>query len=573
MKSGAELLVDALAHQGVETIFGFPGDTSIAFYDVLGRTPAIRHVLARDERHAAFMADAHTRSTGRIGVCEASSGAGAVYLASGLGEARASSIPLLAITTDNSTRSAGTAPISEQDQELLFAACTKWHRLATSIDEIPGLVTEAFEAAVEGRPGPVALILPEDLLEATTSADPGTPVTGSAARTPGRRVAVSTAVIDDAAAQLVAAERPVILAGGGIHLSAAWQELEQFAHHCGVPVATSIHGKGAIGESHPLALGVVGSNGARDYANAGVAAADLVLFIGTRANATDTLSFTAPARTGTRILHIETDPARAGRNYPGSVALIGDARTVLEQLRAQIPEVSKGVRDRRIAEIAAARRDWVRQDSETGVSLPDGVLHPRDVIRVLADTFGQDVWVVADAGTPTPYLSCYWQAPGDGWRVIIPRGHGPMGFAIPASIGVGVGRAGDRVLCLTTENSVAMAVAEWETAARLGLPITYVVLDNTSMAWIKMIQHLYAGGRYFAVDPGPIDPVLLAEGMGVPGAKATSLDQLATLAKEAAVAAGPAVIHVAVPEHMDVPPPVPTWHAALTGQTAGRPIH
>jgi acetolactate synthase I/II/III large subunit len=433
-------------------------------------------------------------------------------------------------------------------------------------------VTEALAAAVEGRPGPVALILPEDVLEATVE-PAAVAEMETAARTPRRRVAAPLTVVEEAAAQLAAAERPVVVAGGGVHLSAAWQELARFAQHAAVPVATSIHGKGAIDEGHPLALGVVGSNGARDYANARVADADLVLFVGTRANATDTLSFTAPARSGPCILHIETDIGRAGRNYPGSTALVGDARTVLEQLRSRVPEAGGEVRDRRVAEIAAARVDWARRDDEAEVSLPEGVLHARDVVRVLADAFGRDTWVVADAGTPTPYLSCYWQAPGDGWRVVIPRGHGPMGFALPASIGVAVGRPDGRVLCLTTENSVAMAVAEWETAARLALPITYVVLDNTSMAWIKMIQHLYAGGRYFAVDPGPIDPVLLARGMGVPGAKATSLDRLATLAKEAAAADSPTVIHVAVPEHMDVPPPVPTWHAALTGQTTGRPIH
>ncbi|WP_431729866.1 thiamine pyrophosphate-dependent enzyme [Verrucosispora sp. TAA-831] len=187
--------------------------------------------------------------------------------------------------------------------------------------------------------------------------------------------------------------------------------------------------------------------------------------------------------------------------------------------------------------------------------------------------FGPTTWVVADAGTPTPYLASYWEAPGDGWRVVIPRGHGPMGFAISAAIGVSVGHPGERVLCLTTEGSVAMGLGDWETAGRLDLPITYVVLDNTSMGWIKMIQHLYLDGRYFGVDPGRIDPVLLAAGMGPPGGKATDLEQLDLLVKESVSRSGPSVIHVRVPEHMDSPPPVAAWQAALTGDSTERPIH
>lgn len=575
MSNGADLLVEALVRRGVDTIFGFPGDTSIALYEVLGRrADVIRHVLARDERHAGFMADAYSRTTRRLGVCEASSGAGAVYLASGLAEALASSIPLLAITTDNSTRSGGTAPISEMDQDALFAACTKWRRTVTRAADIPDLVEQAVRAATSGRPGPVALILPEDVIEGPAEAEGGAGDAVTPAVIPVHRPAAAPEAVRTAAGLLAAARRPTVVAGGGAHLSGAWPDLLALAERAAVPVATSIHGKGALDEAHPLALGVVGSNGARDYANAWVAGSDCVLFVGTRANATDTLSFTAPAREGSaHVLHIDSDATRAGRNYPGSIALAGDAKTVLAQITAAIPAAGQDVRASRIAELATARTEWARRVEETTAVLDDGVLHPRQVVGTLAKAFGRDTWVTADAGTPTPYLASFWPAPGDGWRVVIPRGHGPMGFAIPASIGIAVAHPGARVLCLTTENSVAMAVAEWETAHRLGLPITYVVLDNTSMAWIKMIQHLYAGGRYFAVDPGPVDPVLLGMGMGVAGARAHTLDELAALAKQAADAAGPSIIHVVVPEHMDVPPPVAAWQAALAGQQATRPIH
>lgn len=568
MANGADLLVEALVARGLDVVFGFPGDTSIALYDVLRRRSGdIRHVLSRDERHAGFMADAYSRVSGRLGVCEAPSGAGAVYLASGIAEALTSSIPLLAITTDNSTRSACTAAISEMDQDALFAACTKWRRTVTATGDIPALVGDAVRVAVEGRPGPVALIIPEDVLEGAAPE----PARVAPSRVPTPRPRADEAAVRAATEQLATARRPVIYAGGGVHLSGAWPELAALAERAAAPVATSIHGKGTLDEAHPLALGVAGGNGARDYANDLMRTADCVLFVATRANATDTLGFTAPARAGTRVLRIDADPERAVRNYPGGTALVGDAKTVLAQIVAAHPGVPEDVRAARIAELAASRGRWAVRTAEA--TLAEGVFHPADVVRALAEVFGRDTWVTADAGTPTPYLASLWQAPGDGWRVVIPRGHGPLGFAIPASVAVAVAKPDARVLCVTTENSVAMALAEWETAKRLQLPITYVVLDNVSLSWIKMIQHLYVNGRYFAVDPGPIDPVQLAGGMGVPGVRATTPHELSAAVKRAADAGGPSVIHVRVPEHTDLPPPVATWEAALTGGGTTRPIH
>lgn len=574
MTNGAELLVDTLVRCGVDTVFGFPGDTSIALYESLGRRAGeIRHVLTRDERHAGFMADAYTRTTRRVGVCESSSGAGAVYLASGLAEAFASSIPVLAISTDNPRSSRGTAAISDVDQGQLFAACTKWRCRPTRAAEIPVLVEKGISVAAQGRPGPVALIVPEDVLEDAAPAHPRDGTRAVEAIVPTRRAAAPSEAVGRAAARLARAERPVAVVGGGAHLSGAGEEITRMAEHLAMPVATTIHGKGIMDERHPFALGVVGSNGVRDYTNTWVSSSDLVLFVGTRANATDTLGFTVPARGASDIVHIDADPERAGRNYPGSIGLTGDAKAVLATLRAHVPAAPYPVRAARCAELAAARKQWEREAERCSLTLDSGVLSAREVVQALRRAFGRDVWIVADAGTPTPHLACYWEAPGDGWRVVIPRGHGPMGFAIPASIGVAVAHPGQRIVCVTTESSVAMSVGEWETATRLRLPITYVVLDNGSLGWIKMLQHLYAGGRYFAVDPGRVDPVALGTGMGLPGARAQSLDHLTSLAEEAAEADGPSVIHVVVPEHIDAPPPVPAWNDALMGHSSRRPVH
>ncbi|MDG4809347.1 thiamine pyrophosphate-binding protein [Micromonospora sp. WMMD1120] len=567
---GAELLVEALVRHGVDTIFGFPGDTSIHFYDVIARRPQdVRHVLARDERHAAYMADGYARTLRRLGVCEAPSGAGAVYLASGLGEAFASGIPILAIATDNPHGSRGTSAISEIDQMALFSGVTKWRRTVDRAAELPGAVAEAITAATSGRPGPVVLIIPENVLEETADRAVGT----GGSTVPAARPVAPAEAVNRVAEQITQAARPAIVAGGGVHLSGAWRALTDLAEHGAIPVGTSIHGKGALAEDHPLALGVVGANGAREYANDYLRTADFVLFAGTRANATDTASFTAPPRSGTRIAHIDLSAQRAGRNYPGSTPLVADVRAALDQLRQALPAADEQTRDGRVRALATARQRWVAAHSSPLPDPGDQRLQPRDVVRALHAEFGGSTWVVADAGTPTPFLASFWESSGDGWRVVIPRGHGPLGFAISAAIGVAVAHPGERILCLTTEGSVAMGLGDWETAGRLGLPITYVVLDNTSLGWIKMIQHLYAGGRYFAVDPGRIDPVLLANGMGLPAARAFDLEQFSVMIKDAAAGGGPSVIHVRVPEHMDNPPPVEAWQAALAGTATRRPIH
>ncbi|WP_421106014.1 thiamine pyrophosphate-binding protein [Streptomyces sp. NEAU-S77] len=569
--TGAELLVATLVRHGVDTVFGVPGDTGVILYDVFARhTGALRHILARDERHAGYMADGYARTHRRIGVCEASSGGGAVYLAGGLGEAYASSVPVLAITSDIHRRSRGSGAITEIDQEALFGAVTTWCRTAERAADIPALVAEAVATATGGRPGPVALIFPEDVLEehAAAAVPEGDPVL------PAARPGASEFAVVGVAADLARAERPVVFAGGGVHASGAWRELLALAEHGALPVATTIHGKGAVPEDHRLSLGVAGGNGCRGYANDYLAGADAVLIVGSRANSTDTNGYTSPPRDpGVRVAQIDTDASRAGRNFPGSVPLVGDAATVLDQLRDRLPAAPAAARAAREADIAAVRDAWARTAADELPDPGEGRLQPREVIRALHRVFGPRAWVVADPGTPTPNLSAYWESAGEGWRVVIPRGHGPMGYAIPAAIGVAVAHPGERVLCVTTEGSLAMGVGDWETAARLALPITYVVLDNTSMGWIKMLQHLFLERRYFGVDPGPIDPVPLATGMGLPGARATTLDQLDVLVKESVGRQGPSVVHVPVPEHKDAPPPVAPWEAVLTGRSTGRPVY
>jgi acetolactate synthase-1/2/3 large subunit len=558
---------------GVDEIFGVPGDTGVAFYDALYRAPNLRHILARDERHAAFMADCYGRVTGRPGVVEVSSGGGCTYVVGGLGEAFAASVPVVVIASDIQASSRGTGALTEINQIALFSAVTKAQFLVESADQMAQSVAAAFDTACAGRPGPVVLIIPENVLD-----EPGPALPSLVRRVhqcPAHRPVPSADLIVTATEMVASAARPAVVAGSGVHFSRAWDELRFLVETLGVPVATSIHGKGVIAENHPLYLGVVGGNGGSEVANDYLAGADTVLFVGTRANATDTNGWTAPPRKGTRIVQVDIDPRRAGRNYPGSIGIVGDAALTLSEIVAG----SKPNPER-----AEQWADWIRQRrsrlagprrNEAG-SIPAGAHHglsAAEVIATLRRVVGDRPHVVvADPGTPTPHLAEQWTGTVSGRTIIAPRGHGPMGYAIPGAVGARIARPDDAVIAITADGSFAMACGELETIARLDLPIVFVQLTNRSLGWIKMLQHLYADGRYFGVDVGPFDAVQVARAAGLRGLRATSLDELAAAAAAAIEGRYPVYIDVPV-QHLIVDvPPVASWHSALDGDVT-RPVY
>lgn len=565
--TGAELLVESLIRAGVRHVFGLPGDTGVTLYDALyHRQGRIQYVLTRDERHAAIMADAYARSTNTVGVCEASSGGGVMYLLGGLGEAYAASLPILAITTDIHRRSRGTGALTEINQTQLFRAVTKWQAVAETAEHIPQLVAEALTAATTGRPAPVSLVIPEDVMdERAHAAIPSAGVALPRVRTPS-----NPDTVQQAAQVLSAARQPGIVVGSGVHASGAWAALEEFVAAAGIPIATTIQGKGSISETHPLSLGVTGANGARTYANEYLADADVVFFIGTRANATDTNLWSSPTRGKATVIQCDIEASRAGRNFPGSIALVGDARTTLEQLLDALPQPN-GVTRQWPAWIQTRCSAW-QAEHEQRATLPEGRLNPRDVVRVAQRIAGDRAQVVGEPGTATPNLSAYWEMRSAGRSVIIPRGHGAMGYAIPAAIGAAFAKPDMPIVAFTSDGSFAMACGELETAARYKLPIVWVQFNNGSMGWIKMLQHLYMDRRYFGVQPGTIDYAGVANAMGLRGVRVRSLDEFAQALTQALESGAPTYLDVPVPEPIDLTPPVAPWQAALAGKT-DRPVY
>ena len=565
---GADILAECLIEAGSDVLFGVPGDTGVVFYDALySRTDSIRHVLARDERHAAFMADGYARWTNRVGVCEVSSGGGVDFLVSGLGEAFAASVPILAITSDIHRSSKGTGAITEIDQEQLFSAVAKLVLTVEYAHQIPEVIRVLLQAATTGRPSPVVAVFPEDVFDEHAVAQ----IPEMSATLPRDPEAASHRAIERSARTLTEADRPAIVAGSGVHLSGAWAELRALAEKAGIPVATTIHGKGAIAETHPLSLGVVGANGARPFANHYLAEADAVLFVGTRANSTDTNGFTSPPRNGPEIFQIDIDTTRAGRNYPGSHDLVGDARLTLAELTETIQEhPARGEEVARL--IGEWRTAWRLAEVEPRRLLDADRLDPRDVVIALQEELPADVIVVAEPGTPTPNVSAYWECPTHGRTVIDPRGHGLMGYVIPAAMGVAIAAPERPVLGLTGDGSFAMACGELETARRLGLAVLYVQFTNGSLGWIKMLQHLYLDRRYFGVDPGPIDYVGVAKAMGIEAARVSTIDGLRDAVRHWLTHRRPTFIDIPTPDQIELPPPVAPWQAALEGAT-NRPVY
>lgn len=577
-RRGADILVESLIAAGISNVFGVPGDTGVVFYDALSlRTGDIRHVLMRDERHAAKAADAYARVSGGIGAVEVSSGGGTTFVVGGLGEAYASGIPVLLLTSDIHSSSTGTGALTEIDQDALFSAVTKWRARPSSAHQIPALVAEAIEQALSGRPGPVALIVPEDVLDELSSVPVPQPT--GLTHTPAQRLPAAPDAVATAAELLSGARFPMVLAGSGVHASGAYAELAALAEAVGAPVATTIHGKGVVSESSDWWVGGVGNNGERPGTNAFLRDVDVVLLVGTRANATDTNSWTVPARSGgAAVIQIDIDADRAGRNFHDAVSLAGDAKVVLRQVLDALPTSAGADRESRRAAVAALNSAWSDGLAEIGkertdlTHLAEDQLLPSDLVRIVQEALGGSTPVIADPGTPTPNTAVYWRQDVPARTVIVPRGHGPMGYAIPAAVGASFARPGQPVVSITADGSFAMACGELETVTRFELPVLYIQLTNNSMGWIKMLQHLYTEKRYFGVDPGPIDSAAVARACGLTGVRISSLEEFRDQIEAFAADPKPTYLDVQVPHMIDYKPPVPAWDAGEDG-THERPVY
>jgi acetolactate synthase-1/2/3 large subunit len=561
---GARALVEVLAESGVRHIFGLPGDTGMAFYDALGeRRDDIGHIMTRDERSASFMADVYARVSGRVGICEGPSGGGATYSVPGVAEAQGSAIPLLCLTSDTPVEQHGRGVLTELDQEGLFRPVTKWNARVNSAATMAEMARRALRMATTGRPGATHLSLPTDALEGETpeSSVYGVPELASA---PSLRAQPDQALIERAAAELAAAERPVIVAGGGVVTSGAWDALARLSESLNVPVATSINGKGSIAETSDVAIGVIGGNGARPYANACVADADLVVYVGSRTDSTTTCHWTLPSiALPPAIIQMDVEPFEIGNNYPLVVGLLGDARLTLAAMCEAIRRPGAvSERNRPRIEQLLAQRAAFWDDVATQAAVRARPIKPAQVIRALRNTLDDEAIIVADPGTPTPFLGAQYELRRPGRTTVIPRAHGGLGYAIPGVVGAWYAGEGRRVVGMTGDGSFGMSVGELETITRLGLPIVIIHCSNNTFGWIKELQHLYHGDRYFGVDFNRVDYAAIARGFGFRAAHIEDPADVERAVAEAFADGGPYFLDVATESPVTETPPVAAWTAA-----------
>jgi acetolactate synthase-1/2/3 large subunit len=554
--SGAEAMVRMLQLHGVKHIFGLCGDTSLPFYDALYRLDhGMTHVLTRDERSAAYMADGYARVTGRVGVCEGPSGGGATYLLPGIVEANESSIPVLGITTDIATTSRGRYALTELDQEALYRPLTKRTEVIDRADKLPEAVRRAFRAMTTGRPGAAHLGLPFDVQNGLVD---GTSVWADAAlgSFPSFRASPEKSSIERAAIALLGARMPVFVCGGGVVIANAEEELQALATLLGAPVATTVSGQGSLPEDHPLCLGVVGSNGGTLPTREVLAQADLVVFVGCRAGSVTTERWRYPAP-GTRVIHIDADPMVIGANYLTEVAIAADAKLALQGLLDELKMVSQ----KDGAALVSAAKERKFSEFRALAAKDDVPILPERIVATLQEILPRDATVVCDPGTPCPYFSAFYEFREAGRHFISNRAHGALGYSMAAAVGAHFGRPQTKTVSVMGDGSFGFTAGELETIVRLKVPLLMVVISNSTYGWIKAGQKTGFGQRYFSVDFSRTDHARVAEAFGVKAFRVEKPEDLKPSLAAAAEYGGPALVDIIAQPLHEARAPVSEWVA------------
>ncbi|WP_419909105.1 thiamine pyrophosphate-binding protein [Hoeflea sp.] len=556
--NGAEAMVRMLEAHGVQHIFGLCGDTTLPFYDALYRlNHGITHVLTRDERSATYMADAYSRVTGRVGVCEGPSGGGATYIIPGLIEASESSYAVLGITTDISVASYGKYPLTELDQEALMRPLTKWNTVIRRADHMPRMVRAAFRAMTTGRPGAAHLGLPYDIQYDAVDAE-DVWADGKLKTYPAYRAAPEPGAAEAAVDAILSAKFPLIVCGGGVVIAGAMDELDRLATRLDIAVATSISGQGSLAETHPNCLGVVGSNGGTDETWELMEAADLVVFMGCRAGSTTTSRWEAP-KPGARIVHFDSDPMVIGANYEPEVGVCGDLKLTLAAVNAELDRRGQGSGTfgggEAIADIK--RRKFAIFDRlAQGGERP---IRPERVIDAMMKVLPEDATVLSDPGTSCPYYSAYYQQPKEGRYFITNRAHGALGYSLSAALGAWYGRPSSKIVAMMGDGSFGFTCGELETVCRSRAPITYIVFSNANFGWIKASQYADTDARYYNVDFNRTDQAAVAAAYGVKSWRVEDPGDLERVLKLAVNHDGPSLVDIVCQPLEEANAPVRRW--------------
>ena len=518
---GAHVLARALKRHGVELMFG--QSLPSALYLVAPEF-GIRQIAYRTENAGAAMADGYARISHKVAVVTAQNGPAAALLVPPLSEALKASVPIVAIVQDVRRTQTDKNAFQDLDHLDLFRGCSKWVLRVSQMSRIDDYVDMAFVAAASGRPGPVVLLCPQDLLLESAGAGAAEVRRENLGRYPLDRSIADPASIEKAAQFLSTATHPLIVAGGGVQLSGAHEELAHMQEAAGIPVATTSMGKGAVDERHPLSVGVIGyfmgTRGIAKHLRGLVDEADVILLIGNRTNQNGTDSWTLYPPTA-KYIHIDIDGQEIGRNYE-ALRLNGDAKLTLVALDRALAnqDLSKRREGRAAVEqkIAAARRSFATE-AQTVLHSDAVPIRPERLMLELNKVLQPDSVVVSDASYSPIWAANFLTAQRAGMRFLAGRGLAGLGWGLPAALGVKVAVAGREVFCITGDGGFAHVWSELETAKRLGIKVIVIVLNNQILAYQSHAEDVLYGDHTDACALGPVDHAAIARACGCEGVR------------------------------------------------------
>jgi acetolactate synthase-1/2/3 large subunit len=540
--SGAQITIRLLERQGTRIVTGYPGGAILPIYDALGQSTVIRHVLARHEQGAGFIAQGMARATGEVGVCMASSGPGATNLLTAIADAKLDSIPLVAITGQVPRAMIGTDAFQEVDTYGLSIPITKHNFLVNSAEELLEVIPRAFEIAASGRPGPVLIDIPKDV---QTQA-----IEISAWPEPGRAVpppAADAAQIAEAAALINAAERPLLYLGGGVVHSGASAAAVALAEKAGLPTVMTLMALGTMPVDHPLSLGMLGMHAAR-YTNLLLDECDLLIAIGARFDdrATGKVAAFCPQA---KIIHIDIDPAELDKIKNAHIGITADVQEALDQL---LPAVFEN-----------QRKNWgdrsIALKNQFPLAMPDAD-NPRShfgLIRTVAACLDNDATIATDVGQHQMWVAqAYPLRRPRQW--LTSGGLGTMGFGVPAAIGAALAEPQRTVICFTGDGSILMNIQELVTAAEENVNLKIVLMNNAVLGLVHQQQTLFYGERLFASQfKGMPDFVKAAQAFGIAAIDLDTAPNPCAALMEAIARPGPCLIHASIDAEQKVYPMVP----------------
>lgn len=548
--TGAEAIIESLKNEEVDVVFGYPGGAVLTLYDALYKAD-FNHILTKHEQGAVHAADGYARATGKVGVVIATSGPGATNLVTGIATAYMDSIPLVAITGQVSVPLIGRDSFQEADIRGITTPITKHNYLVKKVEDLPGVLKEAFYIARTGRPGPVVVDIAKDVFVAPIDYQYPKEVK---LRGYHPLYEGDLETIDKAFKELKLAHTPLIFIGGGVNLSNSSEELEILIEQTGFPVISTLMGLGSLPFDHPQFLGMVGMHGSY-AANMATTECDLMLGIGVRFDdrVTGLLSEFAPKA---KIIHFDIDPAEINKNVLAHLRVHGDMKWSIPALSQRVKEVSDELKEQ-VRSWTEKVRLWQREKPLTYKQDTDLVM-PQAVVEKVSQLTQGDAVIVTDVGQHQMWVAQYY-----GFKnprsFLTSGGLGTMGYGLPAALGAQCGLPHRMVILFVGDGGIMMNCQELATAADYNFPVKVLIFNNQSLGMVAQWQRMFYGGRYSQTSlKGHTDFVKLAEAMGVTGLRVTKAEKLGMVLEEALATPGPVVVDIRIPETLDVWPMVPS---------------